>query len=116
MSCWPKLSNQPAWPQVGDRPIGVSQVSRNAAAQDIDLGVLVVEMLADQQRQIASGAEVSVGDLRVIGHWGQLLRLLHNLVSNALKFRDPAVPVGSRFGANVTTGVTLAVKDNGLGI
>ena len=45
--------------------LAFSQVSQEGtAARDIDLGVLVVEMLADLETQIAeSGAEVSVGDL-----------------------------------------------------
>jgi PAS domain S-box-containing protein len=64
-----------------------------------------------------SDAEIVVDSLpSVIGDESQIVQLLQNLISNAIKFRGPERP-GVNISATIGPGEwTIAVKDNGIGL
>ena len=86
-----------------------ARVDMNAAvARTLDiLGVLIDE----------SEAEILVDPLpTVVGDESQIVQLLQNLISNAIKFRGPERP---RVNISATIGPgewTIAIKDNGIGL
>lgn len=89
------------------------------ALQPVNVDRLIKEALQNLRNQVeSSGAEIRVDtdEDTVQGDPVQLLQLVQNLVSNALKFTDTATPkvcISSR----VQNGqVTIAVADNGIGI
>lgn len=54
---------------------------------------------------------------QVFGHRNELVRLLQNLISNAVKYRDTSRPLLIRIGADATpSGWRISVADNGIGI
>lgn len=64
-----------------------------------------------------SGAEVTCGDLPVVmGDRSQLMQLLQNLISNALKYRSADAPQVHVSAARTGDKWTVAVRDNGMGI
>lgn len=85
---------------------------------EVDLSALVAAVLLDHEHLIReTGARVEVGALpRVTGNPARLAGLLLALLSNALKFRDPArPPVVSISAERSSAEWILAVKDNGIG-
>lgn len=107
-----------------------SRVSTHGgAARPVDLNAVVADVLADLELSIHEAqAEIIVEDLPTISvDPVQIYQLLHNLVSNAVKFRkadvpavihlrahqdDPARPVGSD---GYQPMVRLEIEDNGIG-
>ncbi len=89
------------------------------ATDDLDLGVLferVAASLAEEVREHAGNIEIAALP-RVHADAGQLERVLHNLLGNALKFRAPGRPPQVVVTAREADGwVTLHVDDNGIGI
>ena len=65
-----------------------------------------------------AGAEVRVGELPTLNLVrGDCVRLFQNLIGNAVKFRQPEVPVVVEVeAAKAGTNWEIAVKDNGMGI
>ncbi|NTY01303.1 ATP-binding protein [Deinococcus sp. JMULE3] len=89
------------------------------AAQDVNLGDLVGEILADLEVQITgSDAQVDVGPLPTVSGSPELLRhALQNLIGNALKFQQPGVPPRVRVTAErEARRWVIHVQDNGIGI
>lgn len=64
------------------------------------------------------GAEVQIGPLpNVVADRAQFVRLLQNLVGNALKYRDPSRPVRVNVAAEERAAeIIFSVTDNGIGI
>lgn len=85
--------------------------------QRVDLEALTRDVLEGLRPTIdRAGATVSVGSLpSLYGDAGELARLLHNLVTNALKFVTvaPAIDISAEV---VDDRLRLIVEDNGLGI
>ena len=85
----------------------------------VDVQHVVTEALHDLGGRLAdSGARVEVGDLPVV--WAdrdQLVRLFLNLISNAVKYRRPEVPVAVTISAQRHEREwRFAIADNGRGI
>lgn len=86
----------------------------------VDLDKLVARALDEAQAQaeqqgLAVVARTTGDDFTVFGDEGQLLRVLNNLVGNALKFTPPGGSVRVEL-SDVGGGVELAVEDSGVGI
>ncbi|HEU4989463.1 MAG TPA: ATP-binding protein [Gemmatimonadaceae bacterium] len=84
----------------------------------VDLAELAGEVMADLETSIAeSGGVVEVGALPTIDADPlQIRQLLQNLVSNALKYRNVAVPLVVRLDARADGDrCILTVADNGIG-
>lgn len=102
---------------------GLLEVSRVGTAvfrmDTVDMNSLMARIAAGIQYQIArSGADLTVGDLPACrGDSDQLSRVFTNLLTNAIKYLDPA-----RHGVIAITGrlhedrVVYCVEDNGRGI
>jgi len=96
-----------------------SRVStRGANFEPVDLNQVVAEVLADLKNGIElSQAVISVGELPTIrADQLQIHQLLHHLLDNAIKFKDPETP--PKIGVHVTSAdehIILAVEDNGIG-
>ncbi|GGB77781.1 sensor histidine kinase [Deinococcus soli (ex Cha et al. 2016)] len=89
------------------------------AAQDVNLGDLTRDIVADLSVQIkGSGAQVDVGPLPTVHSNPDLLRhALQNLIGNALKFQQPGVPPRVRVTAErEARRWVIHVQDNGIGI
>lgn len=86
----------------------------------IDLGAVVEAALADLDDDIrTAGAVVSVAQMgEVRGYRRQLEMLVKNLVSNAIRYRDPerAPEISINFERSGTRAAFLSVTDNGIGI
>lgn len=117
-----------------DDLLSYSQVSQRPAQwQLVDLNNLVQIILDDLELEITEKkAIVKVGSLAtVMGHQRQLQQLLHNLLSNALKYHQPGTPprievccttqLGAATGLNLSyeelhqTFYVTEVRDNGIG-
>ena len=96
-------------------------VGEDMSVEEVDLQTEIGAIIHDLSAEISNaGAEITVGELpTVTGSAVQLRLLMQNLISNAIKFRDPArrclvaiesVPSPERGGA------TFMVRDNGIGI
>lgn len=89
------------------------------ATEPVDLDALLGEVLGDLEPILSSqGATVERSALpTVVGHRTLLGQLLQNLLTNALKFtRSDVAPVVRVDGRADAEGVTIAVRDNGIGI
>lgn len=97
-----------------------AQVGRDDAPPfPVDLGAAAREALDGLAAAIAeAGAEVRIGRLPTVpGRAVQMRQLLQNLLSNALKFRDPARPlVVEVFARRDGDAWAVSVRDNGIGI
>ncbi|GAA1969817.1 hypothetical protein GCM10009718_01680 [Isoptericola halotolerans] len=101
--------------------LSFSRVGRSGAApEDVDLGALMGQVLADLSDRVEEeGAEVTYDSLPVVrGERGLLLLLLRNVVGNALKFRHPDRVPRVHVSAEPTAGGAweLSCRDNGIGI
>ena len=97
------------------------QQSHEQAAEKVDLAALVENVRLDLAPLLAAaGARltVSIIDCPTISFSPKNLRLVvYNLLSNALKYRDPArPPVVALRCHRGETGTVLEVQDNGLGL
>ena len=100
------------------------EYSRLSAAEltlePVDLRKSVQDSLALLEGEVRNrNATVQVQEPlpRVIGHPSSVVLLLHNLISNALKFTAPGVPPQVCIGAvSLPHSVRMVVEDNGIGI
>lgn len=94
-------------------------VKTDRRLQPVDCNAIVravhESLLADIEE---CGAEVIVGKLPpVLGHHDDLIRLFQNLISNAIKYREPDRPLRVEIGARPKSDRWLFwVRDNGSGI
>jgi signal transduction histidine kinase len=89
--------------------------------QPVDVRALVERVVTAAQSTIqGQQAEVMIGDLpSVVADAAALEQVFGNLVSNALRYRDPARPCRIEIGATASTDggrVTYYVRDSGLGV
>ncbi|MEM0943407.1 MAG: ATP-binding protein [Pseudomonadota bacterium] len=95
-------------------------VGEGMEVERVDLAVETGRILQDLAGDVKeAGAEVSVAPLPVIeGNPMQLRLLLQNLITNALKFRDPDRPPRIEITATEPRPgwVGVAIRDNGIGI
>ncbi len=92
---------------------------RDVQIEPIDLAALVGRLLAGLHFQLKSvQAQVEVGTLPTLLSDPQLLeQILTNLLTNAIKYRRPQVPLHIQITADTDLKtVTLQVRDNGQGI
>lgn len=88
----------------------------------VDLDEVLSQVLGDLESEITvRGVTIERSPLpEVLGHGALLGQLLLNLVTNAIKFARPDVPlvvrIGAERGAGEDRGVTITVADNGVGI
>ena len=96
--------------------------TRGGELTEVDTKQILTEALKNLQVAIPeSGAVVSSGNLpHVMGDSSQIVMLFQNLISNALKFRDPERRTNVRVEAEKTPDhdgfLTFMVSDNGIGI
>ena len=94
-------------------------VKTDRRLQPVDCGASVrtvrESLLADIEE---CGAQVQVDQLpKALGHYEDLTRLFQNLISNAIKYRDPDRSLRVEIGARPHSGQWLFwVRDNGSGI
>ena len=104
-----------------DALLGYTRVaSRNEPFTLVDLGTVCTGVIDDLEAAIeASAAHIDVGPLPTVpGDALQLRQLFQNLLSNALKFRDPQRPARIRITASaIDDGARwrVVVQDNGIG-
>ncbi|MEW5727924.1 MAG: ATP-binding protein, partial [Pseudomonadota bacterium] len=101
--------------------LAYSRVGRDRVeVESVDLREVVETVLGDLSLPIEDcGAiiEVAPGLPTVTGRGGDLMRLVENLVTNALKYRHPDRPLRISIAAvRLGTGWRIDVTDNGLGI
>ncbi|GAA4035341.1 hypothetical protein GCM10022409_19960 [Hymenobacter glaciei] len=91
-------------------------------AETVDLATLVDDIRLDLTQQLSASAahlEVDVASCPRVSFAPKNLRsIVYNLLSNALKYRDPARPAQVRLRCRSTEDgpVVLDVRDNGLGL
>ncbi|MCA1940021.1 MAG: PAS domain-containing sensor histidine kinase, partial [Caenispirillum bisanense] len=95
--------------------------TRGAAFEPVETAEAVAEALGNLKMAAAdAGAmlEVQPDPPAVLGDRGQIVRLMQNLVGNALKYRAPDRPPHVRIGWSLTAPgrLHLTVADNGIGI
>jgi light-regulated signal transduction histidine kinase (bacteriophytochrome) len=102
---------------------GFLQVSRIGSLKiksvPLDMNSLAKEVLAAMEHQIhQSGAMISVESLPgCVGDMHMVHNVLTNLVSNALKYLDPAKEGRIKISGEVENGESIyCVQDNGIGI
>jgi PAS domain S-box-containing protein len=88
---------------------------------EVPLGTVVAEVCLDLQPLLHSSAahlETDVGACPTVAFSAKNLRsVVYNLLSNALKYRDPARPLAVRISCHPAGGYqVLQVQDNGLGL
>ncbi len=96
-----------------------SRIGRDGDRREpVDTGKALAAALDNLHLEVQrSGATVSSRPLpRVVGDETQVVRLMQNLVSNALKFRGVAPPQVTVSGRRVGESVEIAIADNGIGI
>lgn len=95
---------------------------QGSADEDIDLEQMIKAVCAGLNRQIQEANVKITTDLKVSSYFGQKPRIgqiMENLMSNAIKYSDPAKPVKfvkvytEGWGKN---GIQLFVEDNGCGV
>ena len=91
---------------------------RGGAFEPVDCNQVAETVLGDLDQSIGQcGARVDCSSLSVIdGDALQLARLLQNLISNALKFRDQEPPRVRIWAERQGTEWVFSVQDNGIGI
>lgn len=86
----------------------------------VDMAQILANCLSDLTQRIEeTGAAIHVDTPMptVPGHPGELTRLMTNLLSNALKYRNPEVPPEIHLRANpLDGGWEISISDNGIGI
>lgn len=84
----------------------------------LDMNELMLNALLSLKNEIEeSHAQISVGSLpSVDGDESQLLRVLQNLVANAIKFHGGEIPEINISSLPCNEGWVFAVKDNGIGL
>lgn len=90
--------------------LSFSQLStQNEPFTWVSLPGLVGDILEELDLDIlAIGAVVTLGELPiVVGHVSQLTQLFSNLLSNALKFREPGIPVAIQISAQILLAAEL---------
>jgi PAS domain S-box-containing protein len=87
-------------------------------AQSVDANAALRRCLDNLKSAIDdSGANITCGDLPSVAiHECQLEQLFQNLISNAIRYRSPAVPEIHVDGTSSDTNHTLWVRDNGIGV
>ena len=96
-----------------------SRLSQVKQFQEVELTELIIHVLTDLATPVQlSGANISYTDLpAVMGYPLELKILLQNLLSNALKYRQPELPpVISITCAEDEHFWTIRVQDNGIGV
>ncbi len=74
----------------------------------------VKDLAADIQK---ANAQIELGELpKIKGYETELRMLFQNLISNAIKFRNPSIPPKISIYAEEKDGWTFYIKDNGIGI
>ena len=93
-------------------------VSGRPAIGDTDVRPVVEEVLADvRPLPAATQLDVAVGECRVRCPQEAFGRIVHNLVSNAIKYRAPERHLELTIAAGRTNGtIELTVADNGVGM
>lgn len=94
-------------------------VKTDRKLQPVDCDAIVRAVLESLLADIEEcGAEVIVNKLPpVLGHHDDLIRLFQNLISNAIKYREPDRPLRVEIGARAKSDRWLFwVRDNGSGI
>lgn len=92
------------------------------AVAPVDLDEVLTQVLGDLESEItARDVTIERSPLpEVLGHRALLGQLLLNLVTNAIKFARPDVPlvirIGAERGGGEDRGITITVADNGVGI
>ncbi|MBI0583748.1 MAG: PAS domain S-box protein [Methanomassiliicoccus sp.] len=84
----------------------------------VDMNLVMDKTLATLRKQIAeSGAAIYAAPLpTVIGDESQMLRVMQNLISNAIKFRGEAAPMIHVDSEDRPGKWLFSVRDNGIGI
>lgn len=96
-----------------------SRLGRDRKLTRVDVGQLVSEVLSDLQNAVkVSEATFKISILPILNVYETELRqLFQNLVTNALKFRRPGVPLLVEIVAEpVNDSWQFSVRDNGIGI
>jgi two-component system CheB/CheR fusion protein len=96
-----------------------SRIGHDAVRSVVDIGAVILEATADLATAVEeAGAEIDVRPLpKVVGYEAELRMLFTNLLSNALKFRRPEVPLQITISAETEDqGWRVSVADNGIGI
>jgi PAS domain S-box-containing protein len=96
----------------------LSKVGKNASLQEVDLTLLTNNILHDLSTSISqSGAVIYVGELPTLKVYEAEFRsLLHNLISNAIKYRKPNVPPEIAIISELQNGYwKFSISDNGIG-
>ncbi|MBI3561112.1 MAG: PAS domain S-box protein [Gammaproteobacteria bacterium] len=92
----------------------------NAKMIDVDLNRMVARVLEQFQTQISSlpaSVQVQSGLPTIVADESGMLRVLSNLIDNALKYRDAARPLRIELGCvRRATTLDIYVRDNGQGI
>jgi signal transduction histidine kinase len=102
---------------------GLLQISRIGTveihSESLEMDNIVREILASMEHQIKNNnVSVKVESLpRCIGDTHMLDHVFTNLISNAIKYRDPAKENEIRISGRVEDGMSIySVEDNGIGI
>lgn len=92
--------------------------SQGKPLQRTDMNVIFDQTLSNLEMRITeTGAQITRGDLPwVMGDPVQLVQLMQNLISNALKFQKPGIPRVSVTAEEKGGEWIFACKDNGIGI
>lgn len=96
-----------------------SRIGRDRKLEAIDCNQLLNDVLADLDFALQeSRGKVELGWLPMVyGYKAELATLFQNLISNALKFRQPDVPpIVKVSGSTCGSDFLFVVEDNGIGI